>query len=73
MRMASQNRLARLRQLARELERSSRSAARDVLLRDIRERIVLLEIGAYESRAWQKQEWPQAAFPASASTITLEG
>jgi hypothetical protein len=44
-----------------------------VLLRDIRERIVLLEIGAYESRAWQNQEWPQAAFPASASTITLEG
>ena len=46
-----------------------------MLLRDIRERIVLLEIGAYESRAWQKQEWPQAAFPASASasTITLEG
>jgi hypothetical protein len=46
-------RIERLRDLSARLEQAPRSRKRDALLRTIRDRIVTLDTGPYESSLWQ--------------------
>ena len=55
--MNSQDRLARLRSVARQLEQERSSPERDTLLRDVRARIALLEGGTQETTGWSQRGW----------------
>jgi len=59
--MLEHERLARLRELAAELERLPPSEARDALLSQVRSRCVALETGSEPSVRWSTQSPPQAA------------
>jgi hypothetical protein len=52
-------RIARLRELAAEVERQAPSQARDMLLDELRSRAVAIETGDQESSMWRRWEPPR--------------
>jgi hypothetical protein len=68
----SQDRLSRHRSLTRDLEATPPSPERDSLLRELRERISLLEIGAPEVSGWRQGGRPPHPEPVTdPSTVIL--
>jgi hypothetical protein len=69
--MNSHTRLTRLRALVRQLEENGPSPERDALLREMRERMTLLEIGAQESSGWSRRDRDAAELADPGAAVVL--